>query len=174
MSILTATDFRIEPREQRVWAALAHLSGLCTYLVPLGGIIAPILLILAKDSDPIVRSIAKQALYLNVAALLMVIPITVMAITIIGIPFGIQSFKIGIATLAPFGKEVLPGPKSGSPLRVIFNVIWLIFFGWEIALNHLFWALVLGITIIGLPFAKQHLKLVPLAIFPFGNEFRHP
>ena len=89
MSILTATDFRIEPREQRVWAALAHLSGLCTYLVPLGGIIAPILLILAKDSDPIVRSIAKQALYLNVAALLMVIPITVMAITIIGIPFAI-------------------------------------------------------------------------------------
>ena len=97
-----------------------------------------------------------------------------LCVTIIGIPFGVQTFKIGVATLAPFGKEVIPGPKPDSLLRLVFNVLWLVLFGWEIALNHLFWALVLGITIIGIPFAVQHLKLVPLAIFPFGNDFRHP
>lgn len=97
-----------------------------------------------------------------------------LCLTIIGIPFGVQSFKLGTAMLAPFGREVIPGPKANSPLRLVFNVIWLLLFGWEIALNHLFWALVLGITVIGIPFAVQHLKLVPLALFPFGNEFRRP
>ncbi len=51
------------------------------------------------------------------------------------------------------------------------NVAWLFFFGWEIALTHLFHAAILAITIIGLPFAKQHIKLLPLALFPFGRRF---
>jgi uncharacterized membrane protein YccF (DUF307 family) len=95
-----------------------------------------------------------------------------LCVTIIGIPFGLQSIKIGVATLTPFGKEVVEGDNANSPLRVIFNLIWIIFFGWEIALAHLAGALFLGITIIGIPFALQHIKLIPLALFPFGRDLR--
>jgi uncharacterized membrane protein YccF (DUF307 family) len=95
-----------------------------------------------------------------------------LCLTIVGIPFGLQSIKLGLATFAPFGKEVVEGERANSPLRVIFNLIWLVLFGWEIALNHLLWAVVLAITIIGLPFAKQHIKLIPVALFPFGRDLR--
>lgn len=93
----------------------------------------------------------------------------VLCLTIIGIPFGVQGIKIGIAALTPFGKEIREVPHANDTLRVIFNIIWLVLFGWEIALSHLVLALLLGITIIGLPFAKQHIKLLPLALFPFGR-----
>lgn len=96
----------------------------------------------------------------------------VTCLTIIGIPFGLQSIKIGFATFAPFGKDVVEGPHANSSLRVIFNVIWLLLFGWEIALAHLISALILAITIIGIPFAKQHIKLIPLALMPFGRDLR--
>lgn len=96
----------------------------------------------------------------------------VTCLTIIGIPFGLQSIKIGFATFAPFGKDVVEGPHANSSLRVIFNVIWLLLFGWEIALAHLISALILTITIIGIPFAKQHIKLIPLALMPFGRDLR--
>jgi len=92
-----------------------------------------------------------------------------LCLTIIGIPFGLQSIKLGVATFAPFGKEVIVTEDANSTLRIIFNVIWLVLFGWEIALVHLLHALVLAITIIGIPFAKQHVKLVPIALFPFGK-----
>ncbi len=91
-------------------------------------------------------------------------------LTIIGIPFGLQAIKLGIATLAPFGKEIVATEESGSLLSMIFNVIWLIFIGWEIAVAHLVSAVFLAITIIGIPFAIQHIKLIPLALFPFGRE----
>ncbi len=93
-----------------------------------------------------------------------------MMLTIIGIPFGIQSIKIGVANLSPFGKEVIATEDAGSLLSIIFNVIWIILFGWEIALVHLISGVILAITIIGLPFAKQHFKLIPLALAPFGRQ----
>ncbi len=93
-----------------------------------------------------------------------------LCLTIIGIPFGVQSIKLGVATMVPFGKEIVESPHANSTLTVIFNLIWLILFGWEIALTHLVSALILALTIIGLPFAKQHIKLIPLALFPFGRD----
>jgi uncharacterized membrane protein YccF (DUF307 family) len=93
-------------------------------------------------------------------------------ITIVGIPLGIQAMKIGVATFAPFGKQVVELPEANSPLRLILNVIWLVLFGWEIALAHATSALILAITIIGIPFALQHLKLIPLALLPFGRTLR--
>ncbi len=95
-----------------------------------------------------------------------------LCLTIVGIPFGLQSIKLGIATFAPFGKEVVEGEHANSTLRVLFNLIWLLLFGWEIAVAHLISALVLAITIIGIPFARQHIKLIPLALFPFGRDLR--
>ena len=91
-------------------------------------------------------------------------------LTIIGIPFGLQSIKLGAATMTPFGKEIRTNPDSGGVLETIFNIFWAILFGWEIAIAHLTSALILAITIIGLPFAKQHIKLIPLALFPFGKR----
>ncbi len=92
-------------------------------------------------------------------------------LTIIGIPFGIEAIKVGFATFTPFGREIKRGPEADSTLVLVLNIIWIFLFGWIIALNHLLWGLLLAITIIGLPFAKQHFKLMMLALFPFGSRF---
>jgi uncharacterized membrane protein YccF (DUF307 family) len=88
-------------------------------------------------------------------------------LTIIGIPFGLKSIRLGTATLTPFGKKVVETDSSGGCLQLTFTVIWVILFGWEIAIAHLVSAAILAITIIGIPFAKQHFKLIPVALFPF-------
>ena len=93
-------------------------------------------------------------------------------LTIVGIPFGIQSIKLGVATLTPFGREIVVRPESGGFLESLFNILWAVLFGWEIAVAHLVHAAILALTIVGLPFASQHLKLIPLALFPFGKELR--
>lgn len=95
-----------------------------------------------------------------------------LCLTIIGIPFGIQTIKLGFATFTPFGREVVEEPKANGLLPTIFNVIWIIFFGWGIAVSHLIHGAILAITIIGLPFAKQHFKLLIMALVPFGRDFR--
>lgn len=91
-------------------------------------------------------------------------------LTIIGIPFGLKAIELGFASLTPFGKDIVVKPGAGSILATIFNVIWVLLFGWAIALNHLFWGIILAVTIVGLPFAKQHFKLMILALFPFGRD----
>jgi uncharacterized membrane protein YccF (DUF307 family) len=88
-------------------------------------------------------------------------------LTIIGIPFGLKSIRLGRATLTPFGKEVVESDSRGGCLQLIFTIIWVILFGWEIAVAHLIAGVLLAITIIGIPFAKQHFKLIPVALFPF-------
>ena len=90
-----------------------------------------------------------------------------MCLTIVGIPFGIQSMKLGVATLTPFGKEVVQEKRESGCLFLVMDIIWILLFGWEIALAHLASALFLAITIVGIPFAIQHVKLVPVALFPF-------
>ena len=105
------------------------------------------------------------------AALEYIIGGALLCLTIVGIPFGLQSIRLGMATLAPFGKRVVPDERQ-SGLRVIFDIVWIMLFGWEIALTHLVFAGILAITIVGIPFAKQHLKLVPVALFPFSQDLR--
>lgn len=95
-----------------------------------------------------------------------------LCLTIVGIPFGIQSIKLGFAVFAPFGKEVVELEDANSVLRLVFNVLWLVLFGWGIALAHIVSAAVLAVTVIGIPFAFQHLKLVPLSLLPFGRDLR--
>jgi uncharacterized membrane protein YccF (DUF307 family) len=91
-----------------------------------------------------------------------------LCITIIGIPFGIQCFKLSLLGMAPFGREIQETEPPGGVIAVIMNIIWIILPGLELALIHLFLAAFFAITIIGLPFAVQHLKLTRLAILPFG------
>jgi len=94
-----------------------------------------------------------------------------LCLTIVGIPFGVQAIKIGVATFAPFGGEVQEFENAYSVGSTIFNMIWIILFGWEIAVAHLIHGIILAITIVGLPFAKQHFKLIPLALLPFGRGY---
>lgn len=91
-------------------------------------------------------------------------------LTIIGIPFGIGAIKLGVATFTPFGKKVVKNSGADSPLALILNLVWIVLFGWGIALSHLLWGVLLAVTIIGLPFARQHFKLVTLALWPFGHD----
>lgn len=93
----------------------------------------------------------------------------VMMITIIGIPFGLQTLKLAMVALWPFGTQI---DNSGFPsgcLAGIINVIWWFVGGIPIVLTHLAWGLVFCITIVGIPFGMQHFKLMRLALFPFGK-----
>ncbi|NDV64475.1 YccF domain-containing protein [Bacteroides sp. 224] len=92
-----------------------------------------------------------------------------MMITIIGIPFGIQTFKMAGLALLPFGKEVRTSPQSGGCLSVFMNILWFFVGGIWISLSHLVFGIVLCITIIGIPFGRQHFKLAALALAPFGK-----
>lgn len=96
----------------------------------------------------------------------------VLCITIIGIPFGLQCFKLAGMALSPFGYEVRETEPPGGALAIIMNIIWLILPCVELALFHLIMAGLLAITIIGLPLAAQHLKMVRLALLPFGAVVR--
>jgi len=95
-----------------------------------------------------------------------------LCITIIGIPFGIQCFKLAGLALAPFGREIREKEPPGGALAVIMNIIWIILPGLELAVLHLLLALAFAVTIIGLPIAAQHLKMTRLALLPFGFEVR--
>ena len=95
-----------------------------------------------------------------------------MCITIIGIPFGVQLFKLGTYALGPFGHELVNGPGEPGCLSSVMNLIWILFGWWEIALIHLVCGLIFCITIIGIPWGLQHFKMVIPSIFPFGKEIR--
>lgn len=93
-----------------------------------------------------------------------------MMLTIIGIPFGLQTLKLAVVALWPFGTKIVDGGWPSGCLAGLMNVIWWFVGGIPIALTHLGWGLLFSITIIGLPFGLQHFKLMRLALFPFGNS----
>jgi uncharacterized membrane protein YccF (DUF307 family) len=85
-----------------------------------------------------------------------------LCLTIIGAPVGWGFIK--------FGKELYTEPQADSAIYWTMNILWLVFIGWGIVLNHLFWAAVFAISIVGIPFAMQHLKLIPMSAFPYGRR----
>ncbi|MBR2232481.1 MAG: YccF domain-containing protein [Prevotella sp.] len=91
-------------------------------------------------------------------------------ITIIGIPFGLQSFKLGILALWPFGSHVREKEQQHGCLNLLMNVIWFFVGGVWIWLTHIFFGVIFYITIIGIPFGKMHFRLARLALSPFGKE----
>jgi uncharacterized membrane protein YccF (DUF307 family) len=90
-------------------------------------------------------------------------------ILIITIPFGLQAFKLANYSLWPFGRTLVKRADAGG-FSVVGNIIWLVLLGWELALLHLFAAVLCAITIIGIPLALANVKLVPAALWPFGRE----
>lgn len=91
-------------------------------------------------------------------------------ITIVGIPFGLQLFKIAGLALWPFGHEVTTGPNDSGCLSIAMNIIWIIFGGIEIALLHVWFGIICCLTIVGIPFGLQHFKMTLLALVPFGKQ----
>ncbi|SDL77395.1 Uncharacterized membrane protein YccF, DUF307 family [Catalinimonas alkaloidigena] len=95
-----------------------------------------------------------------------------LCLTIVGIPFGLQVFRLALVALVPFGKDVVVRESASGCLSVTMNVLWLVFGGFWIAITHLIFAVICAITIIGLPFAKQHMKLAAFSLTPFGRDVR--
>lgn len=105
-----------------------------------------------------------------VTAMEYLIASVLMMITIIGIPFGMQTLKMAGLALWPFGKEVRSGERAGGCLYILMNIVWIFFGGIWICLSHLVFGAFLCITIIGIPFGLQHFKLAALALTPFGKD----
>ena len=95
-----------------------------------------------------------------------------MCITIIGIPFGVQLFKLGIYALWPFGHELVNGPGQPGCISTVMNLLWILLGWWEIAVIHLVCGLLFCITIVGIPFGVKHFSLALSSIFPFGKEIQ--
>jgi len=93
-------------------------------------------------------------------------------ITIIGIPFALQTFKLGVLALWPFGSEVVKLEESTGCLSQLMNIIWFFVGGFWIMLTHLAFGLLFFITIIGIPWGKQHFKMAGLALTPFGRPIK--
>ena len=91
-----------------------------------------------------------------------------LCITIIGIPAGVQCFKIAGLVLTPFKKDISYGSISFG--NTFLNILWIMLFGWEIALTALGCGILWCITIVGIPFGKQFFKYAALSLVPFGAK----
>ena len=96
----------------------------------------------------------------------------ILCATVVGIPFGLKCIDIGIQSLLPFGKQIVVEPAAEGCVTTGLNVVWLVFAGIWIAITHVALALALAVTIIGIPFAIQHLKLAVISLTPFGKSLR--
>lgn len=92
-----------------------------------------------------------------------------LCVTIVGIPWGLQCFKIASFVIWPFGKKIVTNNNSGGCLSLFANIVWLICGGLYTAIFHICFGILLFITVIGIPFARQHFKLVELSLMPFGK-----
>lgn len=93
-----------------------------------------------------------------------------LCVTIVGIPFGIQSMKLGLLALLPFGHTSVVEDNGSGCLCTVMNIIWIFIGGIWIALSHLVLGVLFCITIIGIPFGLQHFKLMAIAFTPFGRK----
>lgn len=95
-----------------------------------------------------------------------------LAATIIGIPWAIQIFKLGLLCLWPFGAKVTKGKSPSGCLKIIMDIVWLVCGGFWAWLGHIGFGVLLYITIIGIPWGKQHFKMAGIALAPFGKNIK--
>ena len=93
-----------------------------------------------------------------------------MFLTIIGIPFGLQSFKLAGYALWPFGRMLVPTQQRRKTISAIGNVLWFVLAGWWLALSHLLFGCLLCLTIVGIPLGVGSFKMAGAALAPFGKE----
>jgi uncharacterized membrane protein YccF (DUF307 family) len=94
----------------------------------------------------------------------------ILMITIVGIPFGIQTLKMASLAIWPFGRDTRVQSRASGCLYIFMNVLWLLTGGLWIAITHAIFGVILFITIIGIPFGLQHFKLTAIALSPFGRD----
>jgi uncharacterized membrane protein YccF (DUF307 family) len=102
-------------------------------------------------------------------ALLYVVAGIIMCITIIGIPIGVAAFRMASMVIWPFGRQAIKRPEAGAG-SAIGNILWFLLCGWWLVLGHLVSAILLAITIIGIPLAAGNLKLIPISLTPYGRD----
>ena len=107
-----------------------------------------------------------------IIALIYYVVALLMCITIIGIPFGVQLFKLGTYALWPFGHQMVDKPNEPGCLSIVMNLLWILTGWWEVALLHAIFGLICCVTIVGIPFGVQHFKMALASVFPFGKEIR--
>jgi uncharacterized membrane protein YccF (DUF307 family) len=90
-------------------------------------------------------------------------------VLIVTIPFGIAAVRIAMYVLWPFGRTVVRRPDAGAP-SAIGNFLWIVLFGWWLALGHLITGIALCITLIGIPLGLANFKLIPISLTPLGRE----
>ncbi len=105
-----------------------------------------------------------------------IVAAVIMAITIIGLPWALAAFNIASYTLLPFGRKAVARAEhlgthdiGTGPFGLLGNIVWLVLAGWWLALGHLLTAVLLAVTVIGIPFAWAHLKLAGIALWPIGK-----
>lgn len=94
----------------------------------------------------------------------------ILCITVIGIPFGVQAFKLAGYALWPFGRALVPSANRNKGLSVVGNIVWFVLAGWWLALEHLLTGVLLCLTIIGIPLGVASFKMAGAALVPFGKE----
>ena len=94
----------------------------------------------------------------------------VLCITVFGIPWGLQCFKLAGLVLWPFGKKVISDSGNMGCLNILFNLLWILCGGLYTAIVHIVMGAILCLTIIGIPWGKQHFKLVEISLMPFGRR----
>ena len=103
-----------------------------------------------------------------ISTLLWLLSGLLLAVTVVGLPWAPAAFRIAGFTAAPFGREAVSRVDNGD-VDMVLNLVWLIFAGWWLALHHLVLAVMLAVTLIGIPFAIQHLKLALISLAPVGK-----
>lgn len=94
----------------------------------------------------------------------------VLCFTIVGIPWGFQCFKLAGLVLWPFGQKVISDSSETGCFSTFCNIIWIVFGGWYTAIIHFIMGIILFITIIGIPWGRQHFKLIEVSLMPFGKK----
>ena len=100
----------------------------------------------------------------------------ILAITVVGLPWSAAAFRIGLFSFAPFGRQIVPRPMvtgrddlGTGPAGCALNVVWIVLAGWWLALHHLVLGVAQMLTIIGIPFGIQHVKLAMISFAPIGQ-----
>lgn len=94
----------------------------------------------------------------------------VLCVTVIGVPWGLQCFKLAGFVLLPFGKKVISDSDNMGCLNILFNLVWILCGGLYTAIVHIVMGAILCISIIGIPWGKQHFKLIEISLMPFGKR----
>lgn len=102
--------------------------------------------------------------------LLMMVVGLLLCVSIVGIPAGLKSFRKGFDMFMPFGRTVEVTHETKARGYMVLNVVWLVLFGWILILFHLILGAALAVTIIGIPFAMQHFKMMPESAMPYSHD----